>query len=854
MIRLALKNLLRSQRIVILLILNLSLGFSGFVAVESFKNSLEKQIQENSKNLLTADLAFSARRGLTDSEIQSVDVILGDAVKTSMLFDFYAMMNVGSQSRLVLVKAIDDNYPLYGEIELKDGKIIRSEDSKQDLLDDGIYIYPELENEFDLKLGQEVGLGKLSLQVTGVIAKDSSQSFRAAGLAPRVFIHESLLKHSGLIQFGSTFTQNYLFRFTDFPLQPEEEKRILEDYQGEIYKSLPDPGIRVETPASAGEDSGRQLNYLTDFLGLVALVSLFLSALGAIFLIRLDLQRRLKEFAIFKSLGMGPAQFFQFYFTYFLLVGIITCIPTTAFSWVVIEVVSGLIKNLSSFDLVVVYSFNALLISFAFSIVGTFLICLPQIFQVQKVKASVLFAEGQFQQHLQAKNGLWYLPLVFVFVLLSFYQAKSYLITALFLAALVGSFLVLGAAGYLLFFVLLKRIKFKAWNLKYSMKSLLRRKFSSLAIFVSLGLGAVLLNILPQLKASLLNEFEVDGMSKVPSLFMFDIQEDQMSGIEKLAKDKGLNLLAVSPLIRTRIITVNNEEFERSLPEDRTLTREEEAEVRFRNRGANISIRQELSDSETLVDGVPFTGPYDFEKNEIAELSIEERYAGRLNLAIGDILEFDVQGVQFKGKVVNFRKVKWTSFQPNFFIIIQEGLLEDAPKTFIAALPQINSELRSEIQKDIVSQYPNVSVIDVERLVKEVLKVADQMSWSLQFMSILSLLLGYTILFSMIRSQVEERKWEMNLMKILGAKPSVLHVYLSFEYLLLSLGAAVTGSLLSVGVCYGISLYVFENLYSFEFFWPLMTTLLVVSLTLILCWALARKVMLEKPLGILNDR
>jgi putative ABC transport system permease protein len=477
---------------------------------------------------------------------------------------------------------------------------------------------------------------------------------------------------------------------------------------------------------------------------------------------------------------------------------------------------------------------------------------LPQIFQIQKVKAAVLFAEGQFQQRAQPQNALLYLPLILVFILLSFYQAKSYYIAGIFLGGLVGSFLLLGLMGYVLFFILIKRFHFRSWTTKYSIKSLTRRKFASVAVFVSLGLGALLLNLLPQLKTSLLNEFSIGGVSKVPSLFLFDIQEEQLPLLQKRIDNEKLQFIAVSPLIRTRIIDVNGEAFERKITNGEYLTREEEAEVRFRNRGANISIRSEMSDSETLMAGVPFSGTYDALKNEIAELSVEYRYAQRLKIKLGDLLRFDVQGVEFVGRIVNLRKVKWTSFQPNFFILVQPGVLEDAPKTYIAALPRVSSELRADLQRNLAAEFPNISIIDVERLVKEILKVADQMSWSLQFMSALCLLLGYTILFSMIRSQIQERQWEINLLKILGSSPKSLFSYLSFEYLVLSLMAAFVGSFLSVGLSFGLSYFIFESVYSFEVFWPVLSIFFVVTLSLLLCWFLTRKVTREKPLGLLK--
>src|SRR5690606_2017992 len=118
-----------------------------------------------------------------------------------------------------------------------------------------------------------------------------------------------------------------------------------------------------------------------------------------------------------------------------------------------------------------------------------------------------------------------------------------------------------------------------------------------------------------------------------------------------------------------------------------------------------------------------------------AELSVEVRFAERMGFHVGDILTFDVQGVEVEGEIINLRSVKWTSFQPNFFILVQGGVLNEAPKTFIAAIPFLAEDKRSALQNQIAISFPNVSVIDVVRTVDDVLKTAEKMSWSLELMA-----------------------------------------------------------------------------------------------------------------------
>ena len=131
---------------------------------------------------------------------------------------------------------------------------------------------------------------------------------------------------------------------------------------------------------------------------------------------------------------------------------------------------------------------------------------------------------------------------------------------------------------------------------------------------------------------------------------------------------------------------------------------------------------------------------YDWNSDLPAEVSLEERFAERMGLKLGDLLTFNVHEVPIVAKVINLRKVKWNSFQPNFFILFQPGVLDDAPATYLASMGGLDKLERMNYQNLIVKEFPNVSVIDVTRTVERVLKISDQMVLALRFMAYLSIM------------------------------------------------------------------------------------------------------------------
>jgi putative ABC transport system permease protein len=118
LLRWALREIYHNWKASLVFILNLSLGLTGFVTLDAFNVTLKKYLNENSKKILSADIGISARRQITDEELKTTRKIIGEPLRESQMYEFFAMLSAGTESRLVMVKAIDENYPFYGELTL----------------------------------------------------------------------------------------------------------------------------------------------------------------------------------------------------------------------------------------------------------------------------------------------------------------------------------------------------------------------------------------------------------------------------------------------------------------------------------------------------------------------------------------------------------------------------------------------------------------------------------------------------------------------------------------------------------------------------------------------------------------
>jgi putative ABC transport system permease protein len=219
----------------------------------------------------------------------------------------------------------------------------------------------------------------------------------------------------------------------------------------------------------------------------------------------------------------------------------------------------------------------------------------------------------------------------------------------------------------------------------------------------------------------------------------------------------------------------------------------------------------------TFVAGRTFGGAYrDLGDGEPAEMSLEVRFAERLKVGVGDRLSFEVQGVPIEGRVVNLRRVRWTSFEPNFFVTFQPGVLEDAPRTVVAAVPELPPEAKSALQTQVVRAFPNVSIIDVAATVDRLLAIVGQMSLAVYVMALLALGAGLAVLVAIAHHQAERRIPDVTLLKILGTGFGRLVAMALVEFGLLAGAASLLGAVLSVVAAYVLSWTVFDRLWTLD--------------------------------------
>jgi putative ABC transport system permease protein len=844
-VRLAWREITNNKRFTLFFIFNLTLGLLGFVTLDSFKVAFDKSLDDRSRNLLSADLSVSARRELTPDEQKAIAAVLPPGTQEGNMVEMYSMVASERTSRLVEIAAIDDTYPFYGQIELKNGGTITGGKPKNIDTSPVAWIYPELGLQLGVNPGDSIRIGKSSFKVGDTINSDTGTAWRGFSLASRLYIGLKYLDSTELLQKGSTA---YFYHLYHLPAIYDSEL-----VGSQLNLVLTDPTVQVRTHRKASEEVGRVLGYLNDYLGLVALVALFLANIGSSYLFRSFLSRHMREIAIVTSLGATYRGARAIYLFQLALLGGFASSLTLLVSLAILPIVGWAVTNFLQTPLELEITERTVLITLLMGTLGSLLVGWPLLQRIRDMNPTALFREDADPSfRFSSVRIMSYIPVIAAYWGLAVWQSHSVRTGSLFIGIFVGSALLLVVIASLGLSLFNAGDSDRRFWVRASLRNLRRSRLSSISCFVAIGLGSLLLNLIPQIQQNLNSELTQPGGIDPPSLFLFDIQEDQVGPLQEFLKDRGLSITGLSPLVRSRLTAIDGKPFEKDLGGMHLGTREEERDARFRNRGFNLSWRDQLSESESISEGNPFTGKFQADSHEPAEISVERRFAQRLGIRIGDLLDFDVEGVPIRGRVVNLRKVRWTAFQPNFFVLFQPGVLEESPKTYIATIPRLEIGKKLGLQDALVAKLPNISMVDVGDLLVKILEIFKQMAWAIQIMAYLSLFSGFVVLFSIANHQASTRSQETNLLKVLGAKFLEIRSAVQLEFGLLGLGAAAVGTALSYLVSFILSVALFEGIWIFTWRIPVVSLFGVTAVAVATATLATRRVLREKPIRLLQ--
>lgn len=282
-----LRGSLRHFRLVFLCLV---ISITAITAVQVTGGSILQSIEANGRTILGGDWVMRqlyVPMGEAERQwLQERGAILADTVELRVM-----MLNpTGEESALIELKAVGQDYPLYGEATTS-----ISGQPFSDTLARGVVLERSLGERLGVGLNEIVRLGEQEFSVAAWLENEPDNG-RGIGFAPRAFISRSDLATTGLEQPGSMVYYDLRVRWP--------ETRNIKSLEKEFSAAFPDGTWRLTTIDRAAPRIQRFVDNLVQFLTLIGFSALLIGGIGIANGMRAYLQTRLNSIAIFKAIGM----------------------------------------------------------------------------------------------------------------------------------------------------------------------------------------------------------------------------------------------------------------------------------------------------------------------------------------------------------------------------------------------------------------------------------------------------------------------------------------------------------------------------------------------------------------------
>ncbi|WP_036383777.1 ABC transporter permease [Muricauda sp. MAR_2010_75] len=760
----------------LLFIFSITLGVAAVVSVHSFSGLLKENIALQSKELLGADFVIESDKPVNDRVMGIMDS-LGGADAREINFLSMGAFPGNEGTKLVEVRGVEGNFPFYGGLETDPKTAI------DDFRKDGALVDATTMLQFNLKVGDSIKLGAVTLPIAGGLKTVPGSNSVFGAIAPPVLIPFNYIDATGLVQTGSRIDYKYYFK-----AQEGQDMEVLNDALDPI---LDNEDADIDTHVSEARRMGRRYENFGKFLNLVGFISLLLGCVGIASGMSIYIRMKLKSIAVLKCLGATKYQSYLIFFVQIAFMGIIGGLLGTLFGYFIQQLFPILLGDLLPIDVGISLSFQDVALGLALGITMSVLFALYPLIRtlyVSPLQALRVVEEGKPRSSkvtVAVGAGIVLFVLGFSFWLLGDFERSLY-----FVIGLSTVFLILtGVAKF--FMALLKRFFPYSWSFtaRHGLQNLFRPQNQTLILVLSIGIGTFLISTLYFTKDMLLQKASIEDNANSANMILMDIQNGQADAVSNTIKASGMPVIDLIPIVTMRVESLKG----RPVEEIRKDTTSQVSRW-ILNHEFRVTYRDSLINSEQTINGEwPASRRY-----SSIPISVSEDFANRSQVTLGDEVTFNVQGRIMQTIVVSIRAVDWSRLQPNFSIVFPSRFLENAPQFKVMTTRTGDDESSAQLQQKLVKAFPNVSILDLKRMLTLLEDILGKISWVINFMAFFSIFVGVAVLMGAIYSSKHQRVKQGALLRTLGAKGSQILSIIAIEYAVLGFLGAFMGVILAV--------------------------------------------------------
>jgi putative ABC transport system permease protein len=710
---------------------------------------LDRQASE----LLAADLVLESSN---EFSLEYREQAWREGLQVSHSTSLRSAIFVDDTPRLIELKAVDANYPLRGKLETA----LEITGTRQFTTE----VPPAGEVWVDSKLaglvGSQIQLGEKFLGAQRLLTYEPDRGGAIFNLAPRVLMNADDLDGTGLIVPGSRAKYRLMFAGAADDLA-----------RFKIWLTINvKPGEEIQDLENARPEMRRALERTRQFFALAIVLTLVIAMAALAITARYTANQEAAKVAMLRAFGISQANLLKYYLRQLGALWIMATLVGIALGWGSQFPLQWALDGWFGKALPQVNSLRPYLTAALVGLLALAGFSLPYLVNVTATPPMQVLRTVTNQRSWWRGLLISGSAIVAVFAVLMLLMQSS-MLAVVTLALVLACALILPLLLGWMVRALLYSSSRRFWLRQYLLSRL--RATSRGAIYVMSGFSLVLISILliAVVKDELIGEWEAQLPDNIPNYFLINIRSEDVGGIEAFLRQRDIDASTPYALVRARMAQINDVDVDK---------------IDFRDPRAahsithtfNVTYADELPDQNRIVAGAWLSG-----SNDLAQVSVEQGMAERLQLEIGDTLTMMVGSQRLEARVTSIRSVLWENFKPNFYLITNAELIESFPQTWLLSALITDSD-KADL-KQLLQRYPSVTLLDISELMARVRGIVEKASVALQFFFVFALVSAIIVLLAAIQTGRHEREVESSLLRAMGANTGQLYRVHILEYTLM---------------------------------------------------------------------
>ncbi|WP_268904963.1 ABC transporter permease [Dasania phycosphaerae] len=806
----------------------LILAVAVVTAITVFANRMELSLERQSNSFLAADRVVSSRFDIPQAWLSIPEQY---RLQQAKVVSFNSMVFAGDDMHLAAVKAVSENYPLRGNLEVSDKAFAVGTEvvvAEQVPASGEVWVDSRLLALLGIQLGDVLAVGESDFRVTKVVIREPDQTSGFSVMGPRVLMNVADLAATEVILPGSRIKYRWLLA---------GEAQDLTGFEKEILPLLGEH-YRLRNVRDSQQNINSTLDRGSNFLLLAGMIAMLLASVAIAISAQQFSERHVDQVALLKSLGASSWQIRKLYFMQISALAIIASAIGLLLGNVLQEVIASSIISLFKVELL-----DANLWSYATG-VATGLLCLlffalPPLWYLPTVSPLKVLRREMPVNTVQ----LWGRGLagLFAIVLLVFAYSRNLTLT---LAVVAGLTVLISVAAVmsLVFLKTGRKLGMKAGSVwRLALASLERHKGQSVTQIIVFACAFMLLMVIVTLRTSLIDEWQLQLPADAPNHFIVNVSAQERVEIEAFFKQHSFQLEPFYPMVLGRVAEVN----------DQPISEQLRSEVNALRRELNLSWAENLAADNKLIQGQWWDTWQSPTQSGLAGVSVEQSVAEDMQLALGDKINFSIGGLKMQAEVASIRTLDWESMRPNFYFLFSPGALKQFTPNFMTSL-YIPSHKKA-ILNHLLRDYPTIVVIEADRIIERIRNIVEQVSRVIELILWLVLVGGFFVLASAVHASIYTRLQEAGLLRALGSGKRLIMGSLWVEFATLGLFSGLLAVIGGEALLVALQTLVFKQPVSFHFYlWfyvPLLSVITVGGFGVYAC----RKVISVPPAVVLRE-